>query len=229
MDEMASQNGKRGNEENERLKQDPSFAYPEDLDQKCRALIDKEFAKRKRREAGRTAVRVLSKVAIVFLVIAVLFAVPFMTVSAFRATVMNFVIDTFDVGSSVYVDTVNSNGGVANEILSDPVFGAEPQWIPEGFERQDVECYHGIVYEDGEGGKINFCEFGITTRSKIDTEDVDVMDKMEINGFDALIICKGERVHIEWLDTDRTVICTLITNGVDQESAIRIAESVAVK
>lgn len=226
MDEMASQNGKRWNEENERLKQDPSFEYPEDLDRKCRTLIDKEFAKRKRQEAGRTAVRVLSKVAIVFLVVAVLFAVPFMTVSAFRATVMNFVIDTFDVGSSVYVDT---ESGGKNVVLPDSIFGAEPQWIPEGFVREEVESYHGIIYVDGEGRKIDFCELGISTRSKVDTEDADVIEKTKVNGFDALLICKGERVMLNWVDTERTVVCNLITDGIDRETTLKIAENVAIK
>ena len=57
MDDIATMESKKAEEENERLQNDPSAAVPEDLDRRCMQLIHRHFAKQKARAAGRFTVK----------------------------------------------------------------------------------------------------------------------------------------------------------------------------
>ena len=53
MDELAEQEGQRLLEENERLKQDPAAAIPEDVDKRCLKTIKRTFARKHHMEVMR--------------------------------------------------------------------------------------------------------------------------------------------------------------------------------
>lgn len=63
MDEIATIEGQKAEEENRRLQNDPSAAVPEDLDRRCMQLIHRHFAKQKARAAGRFTIKAMKRVA----------------------------------------------------------------------------------------------------------------------------------------------------------------------
>ncbi|MEG2483810.1 MAG: hypothetical protein RSA80_10250, partial [Lachnospiraceae bacterium] len=87
--------------ENEQLKNNESFEIPEELDKKAKRVISKAFAKRNAKRTVKEIGSVLSKVAVVVLVFNVLFVTLFSTASAFRANILNFVYETFDIATSI--------------------------------------------------------------------------------------------------------------------------------
>lgn len=73
MDEFAESEGKAALEENERLKADPNFVVPKELQQRCRRTISHYFAKRSIERMGHIFAGVMRKTAMIALIAMLLF------------------------------------------------------------------------------------------------------------------------------------------------------------
>lgn len=227
MDELMQENGKKWEEENERLKSDPGFSIPAELDKKCLHTINRHLARQKRAAVWRRTEKIVSRVAVAFLILCAAVATPFCTVSAFRNSVMNLVTETFDTGTYIYVQR--------DELQKEEALPAEgPTWFPPGdwhlTYSMDEEPFLALRYVDTEGDIINYTEATAQgTGTTIDTEDA-LVKHVTIQGNDAILSEKGNQIILSWADAHRELICYLdiemAETTPEEATIIKMAESI---
>lgn len=213
---------------NEELKKDPAAAVPEELDKKCREIIKKEFAKQKRREMAARAYRVFEKVAVAVFVVAVLFSAVCAISPQTRAATLNFLVKISDSSMGL---TFGENSDKTNDPEMDVLGGYVIPWIPEGFSLANTvsdERSEGQLFKNEEGNEISIQVVYAEGEAihRVDTEEVDSAEETDINGFKALLIQKGERVQITLTDAARGKYIDIVTNGVERETALNIANGI---
>lgn len=120
-------------EENERLKKDPDFSVPPELNRACIKTISREFRRVKLRTASRISYRVLQHAAVVIVAAMLLFTTAFATSETVRVATLNFISKTF-------FDHMEIRLGTANFPVSDGnPLDFEVGWLPEGFELLDSD------------------------------------------------------------------------------------------
>ncbi len=143
-----------------------------------------------------------------------------------------------DFGEYTSIEYQTSGGQGADEALREYGELAEkyvvyrPQYVPDGFVLEEVPDLQGGIrvcdYKNGEGEWISFtqCEIGSTTTC-VDTEDA-YQEEIELNGEKAMYILKNDLQTLIW-DDDRYsfLLHVPLTDGIDQEEAVKIAESLA--
>lgn len=99
-------------------------------------------------------------------------------------------------------------------VLESEAFSRKSSWVE-------------YVDEDDSNIRINFSvTLGNGTVLNIDSEDADDVQKIEIHGFEGLLIEKEGRIDIVWGDTDHNLLVSVFSNGIDRETVISYAESV---
>ena len=78
-----------------------SADVPPEADGRCIKTIRRADAKVRRGQVLRFTGKAVSRVAVVFLVVAIAFSVPFCTVSAFRDAALGYMLRTFDAGTDI--------------------------------------------------------------------------------------------------------------------------------
>lgn len=102
-----------------------------------------------------------------------------------------------------------------------------PSYIPEGFEVKQIISFpeSNVVsyWKDSAYERIYFSEDGPNTVSNLNTENA-VIREITIQGKEVIMAIKENSIHIYWLDGLHYHI--LSTDGLDENTAIKIAESV---
>lgn len=203
-----------------------SADVPPEADGRCMKTLRRADAKARRGQVLRFAGKAISRVAVVFLVVAITFSVPFCTVSAFRAASLNLIYDTFDKGTVISPDITSGKRDNAAK---------SPSWFPSGIWKTvfltNEENIYVIRFEDSDANVIFYSEMpadGSTV--SIDSEGAILQSDVLVNGCSALMAVKESQIILAWLDSANSLICTLEVHG-PQDSftpdiAIRIAESI---
>ena len=89
MDAVAEKEGARLEELNDQLNRDPTAAVPEEIDRRCRKVINRHFAEQRRSGYWRMTKRVLNRAAIVAAVMMLLFTSAFALSEDFRISALN--------------------------------------------------------------------------------------------------------------------------------------------
>ena len=139
MDNLAWQEGERLLEENERLKHDPSADVPAEVTERCLKVINREFAKRNARKAGRISWNVFKRIVIAACVSMLLFSVAFAASETVRVNTLNLLIDVCDR----YTDY--RFGGDTDEADITGFSGYEVEWLPEGMTLTEQNTNSGSV------------------------------------------------------------------------------------
>lgn len=225
MDEFADAEGKRLEEENEALQHDPDAAVPEEVRRRCMRTIRRCFAARRARSAGRVAVKLLNRVAVVVMVGVMFFTVAFAASPKFRAGTLNLMINTFDEGTSFEFMTSGAAPGLPEGVLK-----ITPEWIPDGFilkEHNINEFYDRQTYfrgqEELEISVLNGQYGGIT----VDTENAQVLE-VDINGYNAQLIIKEEICLIYPVEEYSAFVTIYGYNGVTKDDIIKTAKNVII-
>ncbi len=222
MEGYASRLGEDYVEENSRLQDDESFMLPSGLDEKCMKAIDSAIARKRRRENAEKAKKAAKRITVVaasFLVIIVLSSVVlFNTVEAFRLSVVDYVIELFEVGEGSIV-SVESNNNNRNEVI--------PTWIPDGYEitlDKREATITMLRYSNGQ----NFITF--TAHSDVDmgsftgdTENAIETNNTEIAGHNGVLVNRTTDSSIYWFDANTAYYIRAESN--EAENIIRMAES----
>ena len=200
---------------------------PPGADERCMKTIRRSQARERRHQALRIAGKTVSRVAVVFLVVAIAFSVPFCTVSAFRDATLGYVLRTFDVGADISLYGTSAPQPYLG--------GGHPAWFPDGSwiltETTRDETMYLVKYEDVAGDCIEYTELtasgsGIT----IDTQDGKVRTDVLIRNCPATISIKENRCIAVWLDEENDIFCMLLLYGdhmdASEETLIRIAENI---
>lgn len=232
MEDVAEQEGKRLIEENEQLKHDPSAKVPDDLDKRCRKIIKRSYAKDRRRTVGRTIHNILGNVALAAMVCILLFVSAFAAVPEIRVMTLNLLIEVSDVSTSLRLiradnETVtqNDNPDGANSVKT--LWGYRLPEIPVGYEAEyenSSEWAADLWYGNAND---NFIRFNITKALDtfsidVDTENAEV-GKINVHGYDGLLIGKDGVLKIVWGDTDQGNFVSITCTGNDQNTLLSYA------
>lgn len=204
-----------------------NFGISPEADERCMRAIRRSQARERRHQALRSVGKAVSRVAVVFLVVAIAFSVPFCTVSAFRDATLGYVLRTFDVGADISLYGTSAPQPYLG--------GGHPTWFPDGSwiltETTRDDTMYLVKYEDAAGDCIEYTELtasgsGIT----IDTQDGKVRTDVLIRNCPATISIKENRCIAVWLDEENDIFCMLLLYGdhidTSEETLIRIAENI---
>lgn len=225
MDEFAAEYGEQLLEESRRLNEDESFEYPEELDQRCLKAIERSFAKKKRAEKLHGLRKAGSIAAVLVLVCAIAFGTAFTAVEAFRVKVLNFALEIKEGNIATEVKISSETDLPSGE--DGPTAWLSPSWIPEGYVLDHETSVVGVytaTYINETGNTIEFFQGGITTGCTMDTEDAETYETT-LNGCPAYVSIRGEQVILYWVDADNLSVLNIVSEHLDIESAIKMAES----
>lgn len=231
MDEFAEEEGKRLLEENERLKQDPNANIPIDTNKRCLRTISKTFARKRHQEVRTIFSKALKNVAVFVLAIIIMYGTAYAAFSEVRIQTLNFLIAVSDVSTRL---TLVSVGDSPNSISTDKklLYGYRIPNLPDEFVLEDEEISRKsswvqyIDENDSNVGIVFSVTLGNGTVLNIDSEDAASIQKVEIHGFDGLLIEKNDRIDVVWGDTDHDALISVFSNGMDRETVIFYAEAI---
>ena len=232
MDELAEQEGQRLLEENERLKQDPAAAIPEDVDKRCLKTIKRTFARKHHMVVMRLVSAMFRKVAVFAFVMMIMYGTAYAAFPEVRTKTLNLLIEMSDVSARLTSDnnvgSANS-GNRAENVSNDGILqGYQLPPVPDGFEilsMGSTSMSGWIRYTDNQKKSIyisiSAAENMVRNR---DSEDVDSIESIQIHSYDGLIIEKDDRIDITWCDTDRNNFISIACTGIERNSVIQFAE-----
>ena len=100
MNRVTEANGKELMQKNEELLTDPDAAVPDRLRKRCLHTIEKSYRKAQIQKAAKKTLRTLNRVALWILIPLFLFVGVFAASETVRVKTLNYLIETFDVGTS---------------------------------------------------------------------------------------------------------------------------------
>ena len=218
MDEFAESEGKAALEENERLKADPNFVVPKELQQRCRRTISHYFAKRSIERMGHIFAGVMRKTAMIALIAMLLFTMAFATSTDFRIKTLNWIIEVFDDRTEFSFVEQESIDNIKNQGKEVVV-----EWIPEGCCR--VYWFFNCS-DDGEEFSIAVFD-GTNMKFGVDTEDAEV-ESVDIQGEEGIMASKNGIIQIAWANQELHSYFNV--NGPEsmREDLIKVAQGVKI-
>ena len=242
MDDMMEEEGKQLLEENERLKQDPAAAVPDEVNARCIKTINRAFTRKRCRSVGRVTYKVFNTVAMAAVVCALLFVTAFAVSPELRVNTLNFLIEVSDVATTLTLDgeadrqdtgSVTSTSG--GEVL---LLGYRIPEVPEGFsvDYEDVTSSHATIQYISGNETICFSVSRVNSGDQymVDTEDAQVTD-IQVGGYDGLLIEKIYRFEgnqtidsavVVWGDTDQSTFVSVDGGNVDHSLILELANAV---
>lgn len=205
---------------------------PEELDRKCQTLIQREFAKQKRRRRLQSVMKISGRVAAVFLAVIGVCTVLVASVEAIRTPVINFIIGAPKDDHSLIQfpeDMTIPPDATAGQPTADRSESPLEGMIPEEYVLQDMLypetggffCY----YKDAEGNEIIFRVSAAEGTINFDTEDA-IVTEVSILGNKGIMIEKhGYRFY--WLEQETGLLYHLVLENWEYEEAWALAETVA--
>ena len=215
MDEIAEKEAAMAQEENERLKDDPAAAVPEDVDRRCLQTISRYFTKQKRRDY---TVKTLKYALLAVGLAVIMFTMAFASSENVRVNTMNLIIRVFE-DNTVFEFGQGSNRNPA------PQFRAG--WLPDGYElvkRYSDSIVTWFYYQNSDTDVIwvNY-SLGEGTSISVDTEDA-VTEYVDIHGNKVLLISKKGSLQLIWGIENPAAFIQIIGEGVSREDILHVAD-----
>lgn len=216
MDDVAMAQGKEAEEENERLKNDPTFEIPEDVDKRCLQTIRRHFVKERVHVAGHITGKILKNAILVAGIVALLFTGAFAASETVRVNTINLIVEVFDT------NTLFQFENHAEEVVPKIHVG----WVPEGYTLESYGCdsvgtWYQYVNSDNKSLYIN-CTTTSGAGISLDTEDAEV-EYIDIQGSQATLITKENILQLVWPANENTIFIGIIGSGMDREDLIQVA------
>ena len=215
-------------EENERIKNDPSFDIPEHAANRCLNTIRKYFSAQSAHNARKTTARILQRVAAVGFIAALLFTAALAVSTKFRVNVLNFTMDVFGDRAVFYSNTTEG-------LLPDVTAG----WLPEGYKLADYASDSKdvkAVYQTPDGKEILIHIYGSNRTNVVDTENAEV-GSVYINGDSAATIYKQgndgygnpyEYSSVIWLDFEGGCFIDISSYHESVQELVQVAEGLVL-
>lgn len=232
MEQVAEIEGQELLEKNEQLKNDPTAAVPESLDRKCYKAIDKAFRKQKMqkwKKSGGTAFRVVEKLSVMACAIAVMFGGVYAVSPKTQLATLNFLVDISDVATGLTFADPNDQTLVDVDLN---VFeGYSIPKLPKDFTLvnsiSDSRSASQFFANDAdESISIQIVHNTDVAIHNVDTENAEVGEGIDINGFDGTIVKKENRIQISLTDTEHQNFIDIISVNVDEEIVLTIAKGI---
>lgn len=216
MNKIATAEGQWAIEENERLKNDPTAAVPEELDKRCMQIIRRHFTKQQVYTAGRFTVKALKRVVMAAGIAALMFTGAFAASATVRINTMNLIVEVFEDNTDFRF--------VSTPAASIPQVSVG--WVPDGYileeQGQDNESVW-YQYRKSES-ELLYIDCARTTGAGIgvDTEGAEI-EYVRINNLQAMLVEKGNTTQLVWTTKNDSVFVQLIGMGVEREDLLHIA------
>ena len=227
MNDAAEKEGKSFLEEKERLKADPkNQPSPEKIEKfshRLGSLLKRQIRNHRRHSISR----ILSKVAVVVLVMVAVFSTAMVTVDAFRIRVMNFLVDIQPEYTSFQIQD-NSSGTKGEKMVVNWTNTYLPTYIPTGYEVDSLtytDPLKEITYSNQKNKDlyIYFTEYDSSNNLQIDTEKASVLKTVYVNGHKGTLVVKNSLTTVVWeMDSHIFTIQTTESSTV----AMKIAQNV---
>lgn len=225
MDEVAVTEGEKQLEENRRLRDGHGQTVSPAAHQRCRRAMSRKAGQRELEQFGRGFTRVMTKVAVVALLVMVLFTTAFAVWEGFRAKALNVVTNMFHDHTEIRL--------VPSDFEENLKVTAA--WLPEGFTLvdegatwQSVWCVYNSNSADGDASVAVVLSRASGGGLDVDTEEAEV-SALKIQGQEALLVEKGQVLQVVWqCSTHPEWLCQVVGRQVSAEQVIRVAESVTV-
>ncbi|HPJ03488.1 MAG TPA: DUF4367 domain-containing protein [Candidatus Limiplasma sp.] len=195
-------------------------------DKKNLARIHRYFRLQRTRTFFRQTLPKIGQIAAILIaVITVVGGVAIATSHTIRVQVMKMLVQIEEQYTSL---SLVEDADASFEIPAEWNGEYYPSYIPAGFEGNVVISFpgnHMVEFNDNENNaiKIVFSEYGDSTMANIDTENATI-EAITIGNDSGFIAIKDSHIYIYW-DNGR-LFFVLQTNGIDEEVAVRIAQSV---
>lgn len=232
MAEYAQYRGELLIELNERLKNDPAAAVPEEITKKNLEFIYREMSKKQKtvtlRSLGGKALRFLLAAAIAVL----LFTAAYGLSPEFRAGTLNLLMQVDEKTATFQFKADESSDGLpelgAPEVTPNVTVG----WVPEGYILQPPVSDRELTKIDVINDSGALVQIRILSESwstyKIDAEDADSFEELTIQGQPAILVFKDNCIRITWADSITEFLIHIESSSVDTDTLIQIAESVTL-
>lgn len=225
MHSVAQHQGQQYQEENQALKAQEG-GPSETAKRRCLRTISRQVRRGHARAAARTASRVLSKAAVVMLLVISCLTAAFAVSPVFRSDALRWAVATF--GDHAEYRFNQTEGGVQYQ-------GIEVGWLPEGYElvesdvtsvtmsrlytKSDTNMEHRI--------KLQIIAFDGDDIFKIDTE-ADQVYQVSVQNTLATVIQREGSIQITWMYPESNCIVMLYGDNISAETALRIAQNVVL-
>lgn len=231
MDDVFEMEGETLLQECERLNADPDAAIPEELDRKCRRLIRSSRRKERARSVGRLTARVLKKAAVAAAIAALLMGIAYAAIPEFRVGILNIILKLTEAEQSTRMQFTTEEELKAGKTHAGFFDYTLPE-IPDKYElayamEDDTGCY--FSYENGKDMIIvDISCNGEGGISNVDTENAQSVTNIKVNEYDGICVIKDGFVHVTWGDTDHLVFLSVMSNCLDEEKVLALAEATKI-
>lgn len=225
MHSVAQHQGQQYQEENQALKAQEG-GPPETAKRRCLRTISRQVRRGHARAAARTASRVLSKAAVVMLLVISCLTAAFAVSPVFRSDALRWAVATF--GDHAEYRFNQTEGGVQYQ-------GIEVGWLPEGYELVENQNTNGTIsrrYIRPSGSveqrvDIRVMNFDGEGVFKVDTEANQLYQTI-VHDTLATVIQRDESMQIIWMYPESNCIVMLCGDNISTETALRIAQSIVL-
>ena len=225
MHSVAQHQGQQYQEENQALKAQKG-GPSETAKRRCLRTISRQVRRGHARAAARTASRVLSKAAVVMLLVISCLTAAFAVSPVFRSDALRWAVATF--GDHAEYRFNQTEGGVQYQ-------GIEVGWLPEGYELVENQNTNGTIsrrYIRPSGSveqrvDIRVMNFDGEGVFKVDTEANQLYQTI-VHDTLATVIQRDESMQIIWMYPESNCIVMLCGDNISTETALRIAQSIVL-
>ena len=200
--------------------------FPPELEKRCRALIEKEYAKSRNEKRRKGAMRILQRAAIVAVALLSLSSILFMTVEAFRLPVMNFFVEKtpryWQMTANPDENTIPVTYDPENPLDGILYDGFELTSLSGSVESGDLIAKYSL---GDKAGMTLYVQDSLGSL-QVDGEDAVISDT-QVAGHKAQLYVKGDSIRLAWLDENISRAFSICAVNVTEETVKYIAEAFA--
>ena len=228
MNRVAEANGKELIQKNEELLTDPNAAVPESLSKRCLHTIEKSYRKAQIQKAAKKTLRTLNRVALWILIPLFMFVGVFAASETVRVKTLNYLVETFDFGTSYELFVGQNNMEVPIEENKARVLNAVPaDFVLITNEESETSCiYH---FQNGHSEEFEVSIYYISEASvstvTIDTEDAEMREE-NLDGQGVSIVHKDNFYQIFWLEDTSNLMFVVYGEDISLDILQTVAERI---
>ena len=198
MDEFAQAEGERLYVENKALMENPSFQLPSGMEARGLKIIRETFRKKCRKSTIKSTGKLLSRAAVIVLILNVVFGISFFTVEAFRVKVLNMALNYQETHTTVRFidDSFSENVRLTADALQ--------KVLPESYTleaHEETSDSEYALFINQNGSYIMWYVDPLSTTTNLDTENADYVEQISVDGCEGVLIEKTGVSTVFWGDS----------------------------
>ena len=225
MDAYAKAEGKALMAESELLEEPMS----EEFKAQCLRLIDREFAKRRRKKRHRAAARNAAKAALVAFALIALLSVGVMSVEAIRVPVRSFLLKCQEKFTTIFFNP-SGPGNLSNEgmVREGPLAGL----LPDTYQLEsNITLDNGNILAAYCADENDYLMYSTKKWDhagvSLDTEGAEYYEETLLLQHRAFVVVK-DQIQIVWINEESGLLYEVIAGGMSFEEFWRLAENIAL-